>query len=61
MECGSEWSFSITGGMGEEGCIFQPIVVGTEVEEDFDRFAFRGISSCAETRLENCVLKIWRS
>lgn len=46
---------------GEEGCISQPIVVGTEVEEDFDRFAFRGISSCAETRLENCVLKIWRS
>lgn len=38
---------------GEEGWIFQPIVVGTEVEEDFDRFAFRGISSCAETRLEN--------
>lgn len=48
MERGSESSFSITarnGGGGDASSPFRPIVVETRVEQDFDRFEFRGISS----------------
>lgn len=49
MERGSESSFSITarnGGRGREGDASSPFrPIGTRVEQDFNRFEFRGISS----------------